>query len=284
MVQMEIELTDPSKELSALGELVGRVAGGQSVIQGLSKCIGISLDDPEFLDVLAAIQRRIRDVEHLAKTADDSDFDEKMKSQVLSAVRNFAEFVHPKNANVNWDQLRSSMLSPNTITTLTFFSQTARRYRPLRVVPAEAREEVLTKLAETIQEVNKDKNLEEWMKNTLVEGLERIDLVLRHLQFFGHDVAITELLLAHHRFSIIGRAIETCKSNSPSFRGALLGISLAANLFVLPHDVIEALDEYKSWAPTWSNEVLKTITESSVFFLERRLLPPPAEMANEPPG
>lgn len=147
MKPVEIELTDPSKELATLGELfTGTVGGGHSAIDCISKSIGISLDDPEFLDVLAAVQRRIRDVESLAKIADDSDFDQEMRNEVLTAVRSFAQLVHPKNAHTSWDQIRSSNLPAKNITALKFFSQTARRYRPLRVVPAKAQKEALKKL------------------------------------------------------------------------------------------------------------------------------------------
>jgi hypothetical protein len=283
MGQLEIELTDPSKELSALAEAIVRAPGGQNVVQGLSKCIGISPDDPEFLDVLAALQHRIRDVELLARSASDPDFDEKMKNQVLSAVQHFAEIVHPKNANAGWDQLRSSMLSTNTITTLTFFSQTARRYKPLRVIPTKDRDEALKKLSETIEEVENDKVLKDWMKVILVDGLKRIHLVLRRLEFFGHDAAITELLLAHQKLVVIGGAVKSEKLVSHSFRTAVFAFSVVGNLLVLPDNIVTAVDHYKSWTYTWSNELLKIIIDTSELS-EQRLLPPPTITGEDSPG
>jgi hypothetical protein len=222
MSTIEIELTDPSKELAALADIITRASGGSNAIDGLAKCINVSLDDPEFLDILAAIQRRIRDVEELVKMANDVDFDQEMRNDVLSAVRSFSQLVHPKNAHTGWDQIRSSHLTAKNITALRFFSQTARRYRPLRVVPAKAREETLEKIVSVIAETGSDQSLEEWRRTILISGLQRTQLVLKHLPFFGHEAAIGELLAVHQKLSLIRKMSKNPGKNQSAWNACYL--------------------------------------------------------------
>jgi hypothetical protein len=275
MSAIEIELTDPSKELTTLGDIFTKASGGNNTIEGLARCINISVDDPEFLEILAAIQRRIRDVEELAKVAGDADFDQEMRNDVLAAIRSFSQIVHPKNAHIGWDQIRSSHLTAKNITALRFFSQTARRYRPLRVVPLKTREEILGKISDAIAEIENDTNLEHWRKTILVGGLRRIQLVIKHLPFFGHDAAIAELWNVHQKLSLVINDIEATGRKSSTLKHALLALSLVGSLFVLPADAASALNHYKAWMVTWSNEVLRIVTDTNRA-TETKLLPPPA--------
>jgi hypothetical protein len=274
MSTIEIELTDPSKELAALADIITKANGGGNVVDGLSKCVNIPVDDPDLLDVLAAVQRRIRDVEDLAKTVKDTDFDQEMRNDVLSAVRSFSQLVHPKNANAGWDQVRSDRLAAKNITALRFFSQTARRYCPLRVVPPKARDEVLERLADIIIEIEGEENLEDWRKTILVNGLKRVQLVLKHLPFFGHEAAITELWVVHQKVSLVVNGVAGLKKKSGGLERVLVVLGLAGSLFVLPADAADALNHYKTWMMNWSNAVLQIITDAGGPF-EIRLLPAP---------
>jgi hypothetical protein len=59
-VLAEIEMTDPAKELAALAELFSGMTGvGGNTITAISNLVGIGLSDPELLEVLAALQRRV---------------------------------------------------------------------------------------------------------------------------------------------------------------------------------------------------------------------------------
>jgi len=280
---IEIELTDPAKELASLGQRIVDAAGGGVAIKGLSQCIGISMDDAEFLEVLAAIQRRVRDVESLADAANSSDFDQELKNEVLTATRNFTLLLHPKNAHVAWDQLRLSHLPAKSITALKFFSQTARRYRPLRVIPNEKREEVLVKIVETRELVLKDDDLQEWMKTVLISGLNRVHLIIRHLQFYGHEFALIELFLAHQGASVVASVEnnDAIASGKSSVWQALAALSIVGGLFILPDQAITAFDRYKTWPSAWSDAVLRVITVPQSP-AEQRLLPAPAAIVSKP--
>lgn len=128
-----------------------------------------------------------------------------------------------------------------------------------------------------------DDGLQDWMKTILVAGLERVALVLKHLRFFGHDAAITELLLAHQKLSVIGDADEATQSNSNGFQQALVALSVVGSLFVLPDERLTALNHYKSWTYTWSSKMLHAITDSRIP-AKQRLLPAPDAISSAPKG
>jgi hypothetical protein len=270
--QLAVEITDPAKELATLGQALLNAGGGNNTVAGIARSIGISADDAEFLDVLAAIQRRIKDVEALVGTATDPDFDDELKNEVLNATRGFLQLLHPQHAHEPWEQARTRFLPAKSITALRFFSQTARRRRPLRVVPETARKAAMQKIVEAIEEVSKDENLEDWMKPVLVSGLQRVHLVLTHFRFFGHEAAIVELFLAHQKLSVSCQAVEEGESQAQSFWQVVVVLSLVGNLFILPDQVVTAFDRYKSW----SNDLLRVITAPKIPPAQRLLLAPVA--------
>jgi hypothetical protein len=277
MESLAIELTDPAKELTALSQLILDARAANNTLEGLSLCIGIPSDDPEFLEVVATIQRRVTDAEALTISIEDADFDQELKSEVLSALRSLRQIFNPKIANGPWEQARNTHLPQKNVQAIRFFSQTARRYRPLRVISSSARDEVLKGITEIIAEVRSDRDLQAWMKPLLVSSLERTHLVLRHLQFLGHDFAITELFLAHQKLSVVREEVESTKTNPASFWKALAILSVAGNLFVLPDQSLAAFDHYK----TWVAPLLRVVTQQQIP-LTQRLLPSPAAMEIKP--
>ena len=110
-------------------------------------------------------------------------------------------------------------------------------------------------------------------RTILLSGLDSIATVLRHLPFFGHDAAITKLLLIHAQFSNLERR-ETGKSKRTSIMTALQALSVAANLFLLPSQAATALDDYRNW----TNVILMQIASEGAL----RQLPPPSNEAIKP--
>jgi hypothetical protein len=115
MKTLEVELTDPARELTALSQLILDAPTGGNTLEGLSRCIGIPVDDAEYLEVVAAIQRRVTDAEALAIRIDDTDFDQELKNEVLSALRSFRQILNPKTASNAWDQARNAFLPPKNV-------------------------------------------------------------------------------------------------------------------------------------------------------------------------
>lgn len=276
METVAIEITDPAKELTTLCEFLQGTSGGTNTLDALSKCIGISPEVPELLEVLAALQQRVKELTLLVNEISDSVLDKELKSEVLSSAGNFAQVFHPRNLQTPWDQIRRNFLPERNVQALRFFSQTARRYRPLRVVPAKARDEALVEIAKIILEVRADRDLEEWMRPILIEGLNRIQLVLRHFPFFGHEQTIIELFLAHQKFLVVRDALENANSKSASFWKALATFGILGNLFILPNEAVTAFDRYK----TWTAPFLRQITDSQLP-LNQRLLPPPTAVLRD---
>jgi hypothetical protein len=271
-----IELTDPARELANLGQFFLDSANKGDTTDGLTRCFALPADDPHFLEILAAVQHRVRNVESLANAPGESDFDPELRSQVVTATRSFGQLLHPKNAPTPWHQSRATFLPDKHITAIRFFSATARRFRPLRVISEADREEALDRIKEITERLRVDLSLENWMRAALVDGLERLFLVLKHLQFFGHESAVVELLLMHEKISVVEEAVgEAKKKDSVTLRDALLVITLAANLFTLPDQVASAFGRYGGWATTWSNQVIHLIATKHVP-AEQRFLPAPA--------
>ena len=77
-------------------------------------------------------------------------------------------------------------------------------------------------------------------------GLDRVELVLRHLPFFGHDAAFSALLLVGQQLSAFNDFLDLKaeKTKPGSIRSALHAIALAVHMFVLPHEVVTALPDY----------------------------------------
>lgn len=237
----------------------------------------------EFLEVLSAVHRRIREVDTLARTIKEPDFDPDLRQMVQSSTGSLAQLLHPQNGSQQWDQLRQTCLAQQHITALGFFSQTARQYRPLRIVPHELRNEAIKKISEVIQEARSDDSLNEWMRVPLVEGLERVSLILQFFEFFGHDAAISELFLAHQKFAVFATSAPERPKQALSLWNALTVLSLVANLFLLPDQTATALDRYKGWYSSITNIVLTEVAEPRTP-PEQRLLPPPAALVPENEG
>jgi hypothetical protein len=200
-----------------------------------------------------------------------------LRTKVLNASRNFSQPLHPNNAFSLWDQSRSKLLTRENLTALRFFSQTARRYRTLRVIPPNSRDDALKEIAEVIEAVRCDNDLDQWMRALLLVGLQRVQLIIRHVFVFGHDAAITELFLLHQKLIVFAQTGKEKPSMASSFWKTLTVLSLVGNLFVLPDQGVAALDRYKMWTSVLANEVLAVITAPQAP-PDQRLLPPPAAL------
>lgn len=281
---VNVELTDPAKELRILAEKIVGAKGGGTTVNGLAALFNVSAGNLEFLELLAAVYRRILDVDALVHAISDTDFDQDHRRMVSAATKGFAALLHPQHGGQPWDNQRKSLLPAQHITALGFFSQTARRYRPLRVIPIETRSEALTRLQDAITSIKSDPDLQEWVRLTLIQGLDRISLVLRHFDFFGHDAAIAELFQIHHRISVVvQKGVEPAKRDKSSALKAVATLSLIANLFMLPDQALTALERYQGWYTTVSAAILASVAEGPADH-QQRLLPPPYAMLPAPPN
>jgi hypothetical protein len=273
MTSIEVEITDPAKELVQLARHFHQSANRHKTIEMLAKSIGLGLESPDFLEVLAAIQRRIRVVEKLVDEVADEHFDEDHKNLVKTAAHNFRSLLHPSHAEGVWDGNLKQFLPENNITALTMFGPFARRHQPHRIIPDDAREDAIRKIEETIAAIRDDDDLEPWMKSALVSGLERLLVTLQYFKFFGHDAAIFALLFAYQSIATIQTAAEPTKRPKSLFN-ALAVMSAIATLFLLPSQAPDAIRLYRGW----SNHLIEWLVTRPAPSPEQLLLSPPSAL------
>uniref|UniRef100_Q07VM2 Uncharacterized protein n=1 Tax=Rhodopseudomonas palustris (strain BisA53) TaxID=316055 RepID=Q07VM2_RHOP5 len=282
MTKRAVELTDPARELASLASSLIHVGITKQlrVLPALAKGIGVDDNAPELLDLLACVGRRLRSLEGLANSLGEDELDKDQRQELVQAIGSFGQLVHPRNASQDWDHLRHQLLPDKSVTAFRWFSSNAKKFRPLRVIADSDREEALQRLEEVLKEVRTDPNISDWMQAPLVEGLEQAALALKYLHCFGHEAAIAELLLLHQRVEHFIQRNETDAQSgrsSPTITSVLNAVCLAANIFILPHEVAGALERYGSW----TQSAVRAIASSKGDYPQRLLPPPRAILPSE---
>lgn len=272
---MQQDETDPARELTELARNFASNPSKNPTTVTLAKILGVDVASPIFLEILAAIQRRIADLERLVDDADDPYLDAEHRAQVKSATGAFRNFLHPNRGHQAWADGVARFLTAEHIQALRFFGSTARRYRPLRSIPDQERDHAVDRVYNAIAAVKADKELEAWAQLGLVSSLERLAVTLKYLKFFGHEAVIAELLLAHGKISVVERQT----SRTASIYAALTAINLACSLFVAPDRVLAAFDRYKAWPSSVVEYVIQNTPKDT-----KLLSPPPAARRPEEPG
>jgi hypothetical protein len=152
----------------------------------------------------------------------------------------------------------------------------AKRYRPLRQVDDEERNELVTKIDHTLAALNDAPDIPDWAKVPLSDGLGRLRFTLQHLVFFGSEAAIEQLLDVFNKTVTIesalgdsGKSTREGPSKASTIKEVLINLVLVANLFWLPDQTTAAFERYNGW-------YLKLIVENPRLPKpERRLLAPP---------
>jgi hypothetical protein len=277
MTSIEVGITDPARELAHLGRHFQESTHGRKTIEALAKSIGLGIDSADFLEVLAAIQRRINALESLVDEVTDEHFDQDQKNLVRTATSNFRSLLHPQHAVNSWEGNLKQFLPEKNITALTMFGSIARRIRPLRVIPDEDREEAIRKIDETAAALEDD-GLEPWMKPLLVSSLARLSLTLKYFRFFGHDAAILALIYAQQNIATVQTVVGPEKGRR-SLKDAALIVSLIGNLFLLPQQATDAALVYRGW----SHHVLEVLFANTPTPPEQLLLSGPAAIKPDEP-
>lgn len=241
--------TDPSKELAELGRQLrsGASDADVRVVDGLARNIDVDPHSPELLEIVAVTNRRLLDLDALAQRLSDSEVDPTLRSELLQATKSFMQLLGHKQSAAKWDEARKRLLSDDKLAALRWFSQIARKHRPLRIVSEPERHELTQQIAETIKSVLDDQSLDEWMRVLLLQGLNRLNFVVARLPYFGHELAIAEIVLAKQKADVVFVSLEaTSKGANSAIWKYLAVISLLGNIFVLPPQAVEAVEHYKS--------------------------------------
>ena len=270
-----IQLTDASRELATLGQLIRQSEHhrGQNVLFGFSKFLDVDPTRAIYFELLSVVRNRIHNLELFATRVVDPELDDGLRQEVINATGMFGALFSLSNLVSPWENARTSSLPDANLKTLMWFGQTARRHRPLRVVNEEDRQALLGQIDEAIADLTKDE-APDWTKPPLLDGLRRMRIVLQYLRFFGHDVAIEELILFNRKVVSVqevhkSRQRVSDDAASLSFMRILNVIALLGAVFILPDEMKTAWDRYDGW----QQQLLMVISKQPS---EQKLLSPPS--------
>jgi len=279
MAKQEVEVTDPSKELAALGQQLKDHSVDGTIPTALASALSVKVDDPVLLDVMGVIQRRIINLQNLADSIADTDLDYDLRQSVVQACKAFGRLLNPQHANQPWQNFRHQCLTDAHLSAFKWFSQTARRYQPLKVIPESERTDALHRLGEVIKQTEQDQELRPWERAPLLDGLRRIEFVLEHLVFFGHDAAIVDLIVAHHKAVAVHDAMSAQDSSratgNSSTLEALKNYAFVATLLLLPAQAATAYSRYQDWTQMALHWLIEDHRQTP------RLLPAPSAIIRE---
>lgn len=276
-MQHEFKLTDSSSELAQVGRKIrgSDKVKGQNVLVGFASCFGVDPSSHIFFDLLSVVRSRIYALEHFAKNVTDPELDQNLRGDVVAATQLFSQLFLPQHLTTVWDNNRVTFVPDANIKTLMWFGQTARRHRPLRVITDEERKNLIEKVDEVLGDLA-DGDISRWAIAPLSEGLLRLRTILQFFEFFGHELAIDELLIFNRKVEAIRDASRSVDGGLGSYEfptmSKILNISaLLGTLFILPDQAVTAYDRYVGWQ--------KRMIESSTQKPDERLLIAPPRVA-----
>jgi hypothetical protein len=278
---MGAEITDGAAELAAaIRKLAEQPSSTDATWIVIKRLLGRTVGTTEFWEIIAALRSRVEAFLHFVSVVKDDEFSEAQRDSVLSAARRFSGVFEPEQMNGQWQITLSACVSKQDALMLEWFSIIAKRYRPLRRVSDDDRKQLIEQIDEVLKRLNDASDVADWAKEPLATGLRRLQLVLRHLLFFGSEAAIFQLFDLFQKTA--GVANELDRQADPESRPTILQtltiIALAANIFWLPDQATTAFERYVGWYISLmkSNALLPKP--------EQKLLPkPPANDGDERP-
>jgi hypothetical protein len=272
---MTIEIVDPAWEIAGvIRQLLGQPASNEHTWTVIQRALGATISPSEHYELMSALTSRLLRLDALVRSIRDTELDEQQRARIVQAVASFANVLRPEQQFQTWQHTLQHHLKGDDGLHLAWFSIIAKRYQPLRRVTDDERSKLIAKIEEALKSLETDRDIPQWAKSPLAEGLRRLRFMLMHLLFFGCETAIDQLMSVFNRASAVEEAI-VIQGASEGRKGvglmAVLGlVVLAANVFWLPDQATTAFERYQGW-------YLKMIVENPKLpRLETRLLPPPA--------
>lgn len=271
--------TDSSKELYELGRYLskwGKEHKNYTVYQGLAGSSGVDQNSEELFEIISVVRGRLRKLRVLLDGLPSNEIDIEQRDTIRNAISSFDQLFLPQHLHLSWHEIRSKFLLEAHLVTFQLFSTTARKYASLRATSNEERSAAIAQLESAIEAVDND-DLPEWAKGAIVIGLHRLKLVLTHLQFFGHEEALNQLLTISHRFEatveIVNKREPGAAGTRVSLFNALNALVFVTNILVVPHQLLEAGARYQSILLPPASQLIEN------FKKYQRSLPPPDNRA-----
>lgn len=254
--QLTVELTDSARELAAMANWLLNLPKTEGDTYGhLSSNLGLSGASTNYLFLLYEARARLDRMAQFTREIEEKDFTDEHRSQVLHAASRLAEFFTPLHQSQSFDVVRSNFVKPEDALAFSLFSDVARRYRPLRRITPDSRDQAVAAIDKALKEVAEDADLPKWAGPILREGLERLKLVIVHLTFFGHDAAFEALLALDRQTHGL---TEYLREKSPTVAQAIWStgkvVALCVSLFNAPVTAHNAYVEYQGFVRRFISE------------------------------
>ena len=271
------EITDPAWEMKLLIEHLRKMhASADPTWKVMPRALGVRVSPDEHWELMSALNSRLLRLDAFVGTLQDRQFGEAQRNRIIQAINTLGHAFRPEQQVERWQDTLSTCIRDDDALQFGWFSIIAQRYRPLRQISDDERNELVTKIDHTLATLKDTGDIPDWAKVPLSDGLSRLRFTLKHLVFFGSEAAIDQLLDVYNKTIAIestigdgGKSTGEGHSETSTMKDLLINLVLVANLFWLPDQTATAFERYNGW-------YLKLIVENPRLPKpDRRLLAPP---------
>ena len=248
---MSGQVTDPSREMAGLIDLLRKLsAEPEGPSRTAPKCwkvmsegLGVAVNSAEYLELLAAVRDRLGRLDHFV-TTQTHGIEHDIVQLVRQAIRRFSEVFSPAHQNHEWQHALSTWVTEADATTFRVFSRTMADFAPLKRLSEDERQDALAAVRNALADIDGSDELTFWDREALAQGYRRLELVLQHFEFFGHERLTREIVVAQ---TVTHQVQERIGVTSGALRTAWNALAIATILvevFAAPSTVYHSLGDY----------------------------------------
>ena len=251
----EDKTTDPASEIADLFAEFSTIVpdhrddNTQDVLSSYFKC---DPSTPDWYELVGTIASRIRSLREFISSVEDRFVKDKMREQTLKSLDHMTQFVSPSRMAQNWNSVKVALFTDDHIGRLESFASTAEKYKPLRKLNDDERQEIVEKIDAVLQQISADQTqfseIPEWALAPVVEGIQDLRRIILHLRFFGHQAAIDAILNLSIKLDGIaasGLPSEHKKSVFELVRNTMHIVFFVGEALLLPANAYQGYHVYK---------------------------------------
>lgn len=246
-----VRLTDPAFEFSVLADRLRNYKQdtGIETYRILSSFIGVDENSPYLFELIGYVGARSVSLIDFISQIDDDFIDDATRNELIRVVTNMSQIISPKYMGKPWNSIGPQYLINSEIITLRQFSQTARRYKPLRLVTKEERAKAIQSVDEAIEEASTASGVPAWAVAPLVESLRRLKTMLQHFDFFGHEAIIDHVMRMNGEANAASESLKEAGIRTVGkFFKTAVAISTVVTVLVTPINAYQGYKSYRSYA------------------------------------
>lgn len=248
-------VTDAANEFALLTEFL-RDAPANSSTAGhimLGNLIKSSNRTSPALYAASIINKRGDNLTSFVRDLDDDFLTEELKQTCYNAVESVLRVIAPERLGAYWNQSVASYIKNEHLVTLQFMSRIIRRHRALPVVSQIDLEKIRFALDNALAEILSASDLPTWAKHPLIDGIDQLKFKIDNFILFGHDEAVSGLLILHATTVAISVRLEKTGKKYTALRDLALAILLIKDIFTGPTDIAQSLPIWNNWVQELSN-------------------------------